>query len=58
MERVLAIGLPASPGAAQCEIAFSSDKAEILKAAGRTVAVVRMRPRRRTSTACTRLVAC
>ena len=39
---VLATGLPASPGAACGEIAFSSDEAERLKAQGRPVILVRI----------------
>ena len=39
---VIAIGLPASPGAATGEIVFSSDEAEELKAAGRRVILVRI----------------
>ena len=39
---VIAIGLPASPGAATGEIVFSSDEAEELKAAGRRVILVRV----------------
>jgi pyruvate,orthophosphate dikinase len=35
--KILASGLPASPGAASGEIIFSSDEAEALKAAGRKV---------------------
>ncbi len=40
--RVLATGLPASPGAAQGEIVFNSDEAETLKAAGHKVILVRV----------------
>ena len=40
--KVLASGLPASPGAASGEIVFSSDEAEALKAAGRKVILVRV----------------
>ncbi|MBX9991278.1 pyruvate, phosphate dikinase [Phreatobacter oligotrophus] len=40
--RVLATGLPASPGAAQGEIVFNSDEAEALKAAGHKVILVRV----------------
>ncbi len=40
--RVLATGLPASPGAAQGEIVFSSDEAESMKAAGHKVILVRV----------------
>ncbi|MGU9979483.1 pyruvate, phosphate dikinase [Phreatobacter sp. HK31-P] len=40
--RVLATGLPASPGAAQGEIVFSSDEAEAMKAAGHKVILVRV----------------
>jgi pyruvate,orthophosphate dikinase len=40
--KILASGLPASPGAAQGEIVFSSDEAETLKAAGRKVILVRV----------------
>ena len=40
--RVVATGLPASPGAAAGEIVFSSDEAEALKKAGRKVILVRV----------------
>jgi pyruvate, orthophosphate dikinase len=40
--KVVAIGLPASPGAASGEIVFSSEDAEILKANGRKVILVRI----------------
>jgi len=40
--KVLATGLPASPGAAAGEIVFSSDEAEALKAQGRQVILVRV----------------
>ncbi len=40
--RVVATGLPASPGAASGEIVFSSDEAETLKADGRRVILVRV----------------
>jgi pyruvate,orthophosphate dikinase len=40
--QVIATGLPASPGAAQGEIVFSSDEAEALKAAGHKVILVRV----------------
>src|SRR5712675_1626549 len=40
--KVLATGLPASPGAAAGEIVFSSDEAEVLKAQGRQVILVRV----------------
>ena len=41
-ERIeIARGLPASPGAASGEIAFTSDDAETMKAAGRSVILVR-----------------
>jgi len=40
--RVLATGLPASPGAAQGEIVFNSDEAESMKAAGHKVILVRV----------------
>ena len=40
--RVLATGLPASPGAAGGEIVFDSDDAEAAKAAGRKVILVRI----------------
>ncbi len=40
--KVIATGLPASPGAAAGEIAFSSDEAEALKKAGRKVILVRV----------------
>jgi len=39
---VLTKGLPASPGAASGEIAFSADRAEILAAQGKDVVLVRM----------------
>ncbi len=39
---IIASGLPASPGAARGEIVFSSDEAEALKAAGRSVILVRI----------------
>jgi pyruvate,orthophosphate dikinase len=39
---VIATGLPASPGAASGEIVFSSDEAELLKAQGRKVVLVRI----------------
>ncbi|MCC0054799.1 MAG: pyruvate, phosphate dikinase [Rhodobiaceae bacterium] len=39
---VIATGLPASPGAAQGEIVFSSDEAEALKAQGHKVVLVRI----------------
>jgi pyruvate,orthophosphate dikinase len=40
--KVLATGLPASPGAASGEIVFSSDEAETLKSQGRKVILVRI----------------
>jgi pyruvate,orthophosphate dikinase len=40
--KILATGLPASPGAASGEIVFSSDEAETLKAQGRKVILVRV----------------
>jgi pyruvate, orthophosphate dikinase len=40
--KVIATGLPASPGAASGEIVFSSDGAEALKAQGRRVILVRI----------------
>jgi len=40
--KVIASGLPASPGAASGEIVFSSDEAETLKAQGRKVILVRV----------------
>ena len=40
-KRILATGLPASPGAATGEIVFDSTKAEELKGLGRTVILVR-----------------
>jgi pyruvate,orthophosphate dikinase len=40
--KVVATGLPASPGAAAGEIVFSSDDAEALKAQGRNVILVRI----------------
>ncbi|MGF7007486.1 pyruvate, phosphate dikinase [Aminobacter sp. BE322] len=39
---VIAVGLPASPGAATGEIVFSSDEAEEMKSAGRKVILVRI----------------
>jgi pyruvate, orthophosphate dikinase len=39
---VIATGLPASPGAASGEIVFSSDEAELLKAQGRKLILVRI----------------
>jgi pyruvate,orthophosphate dikinase len=40
--RVVATGLPASPGAASGEIVFSADEAEAMKAQGRKVILVRV----------------
>ncbi|QCI64985.1 pyruvate, phosphate dikinase [Phreatobacter stygius] len=40
--RILATGLPASPGAAQGEIVFNSDEAEAMKAGGHKVILVRV----------------
>jgi pyruvate,orthophosphate dikinase len=40
--KVLAVGLPASPGAAAGEIVFSADDAEAMKAEGRRVILVRV----------------
>ena len=40
--KVIASGLPASPGAASGEVVFSSDEAEALKAQGRKVILVRV----------------
>ncbi len=40
--KIVATGLPASPGAARGEIVFNSDEAEALKAAGRAVILVRV----------------
>jgi pyruvate, orthophosphate dikinase len=40
--KVIATGLPASPGAATGEIVFSSDEAEEMRAAGRKVILVRV----------------
>ena len=40
--KVLATGLPASPGAATGEIVFSSDEAEEMRAGGRKVILVRI----------------
>jgi pyruvate,orthophosphate dikinase len=40
--KIIATGLPASPGAACGEIVFSSDEAETLKSAGRKVILVRV----------------
>ncbi len=42
LRRVIAVGLPASPGAATGEIVFDSDEAQRLKAAGRKVILVRV----------------
>ena len=52
--RVIATGLPASPGAASGEIVFSPDEAAQLKADGRRSSWCGWKPRPRTSTACTR----
>jgi pyruvate,orthophosphate dikinase len=41
-KRILAKGLPASPGAASGEIVFDADEAEMLKAQGREVILVRI----------------
>jgi pyruvate,orthophosphate dikinase len=40
--KVIATGLPASPGAASGEIVFSADEAESLKAQGKKVILVRV----------------
>ncbi len=40
--KIIATGLPASPGAARGEIVFNSDEAETLKAAGHRVILVRV----------------
>lgn len=40
--KVIATGLPASPGAAQGEVVFSSNEAEAMKAAGHKVILVRV----------------
>jgi len=40
--KIIATGLPASPGAACGEMVFSSDEAEALKAAGKSVILVRV----------------
>jgi pyruvate, orthophosphate dikinase len=40
--KVIATGLPASPGAASGEVVFSSDEAELLKSQGRRVILVRV----------------
>jgi pyruvate,orthophosphate dikinase len=40
--KVIATGLPASPGAASGEVVFSSDEAELLKSQGRKVILVRV----------------
>ncbi len=40
--KVIATGLPASPGAASGEIVFSSDEAELMKSQGRKVILVRV----------------
>ena len=53
--KIIATGLPASPGAASGEIVFSADEAETLKAQGQEGHPGADRDRRRrTSTACTR----
>ena len=52
--KVIAKGLPASPGAASGKIVFTADAAEKQARAGEKVVLVRARPRPRTSTACTR----
>ena len=41
-KKVIATGLPASPGAASGEIVFNSDEAEAMKAAGKKVILVRV----------------
>ena len=40
--KIIATGLPASPGAASGEIVFSSEEAELLKSQGRKVILVRV----------------
>ena len=40
--KIIATGLPASPGAACGEIVFNSDEAEVLKSAGKSVILVRV----------------
>src|SRR5207244_1285808 len=40
--RIVATGLPASPGAASGEIVFSADEAEVLRGQGRRVILVRI----------------
>src|SRR6202023_3674755 len=40
--KVIATGLPASPGAASGEIVFSSEEAELMKSQGRKVILVRV----------------
>jgi pyruvate,orthophosphate dikinase len=40
--KVIATGLPASPGAASGEVVFSSDEAELMKSQGRRVILVRV----------------
>jgi pyruvate, orthophosphate dikinase len=42
VRKVIATGLPASPGAASGEIVFSSDEAELMKSQGRKVILVRV----------------
>jgi len=42
VRKIIATGLPASPGAASGEIVFSSDEAEALKSQGRKVILVRV----------------
>jgi pyruvate,orthophosphate dikinase len=51
--KVLAKGLPASPGAACGEVVFSADEAETRAAKGESVILVRIETSPRTSTACT-----
>ena len=56
--KVVATGLPASPGAACGEIVFTADEAEQLKSMGRKVILVRVETSLTISTACMRLKAC
>ena len=42
VRKIIATGLPASPGAATGEIVFSSDEAELMKSQGRKVVLVRV----------------
>ena len=52
--KVIAKGLPASPGAASGKVVFTADEAEKQARAGEKVILVRRETSPRTSTACTR----